>query len=176
MTAATLHRGGQALLSDQSYQEFEYETRSSQRSSAPPITMDASEPFTIRFGSEGFFHFDEMPPTWFVPVLMRICRLGDLPINWNTYGAQRVDPHIAAHAVNVLLATLTGGDPLPSVVPTSRGGLMFEWHIGEIDLEVDVISPSSVYVAMEVDGNDEEFENASLELIQEKVGRLRSRY
>lgn len=171
----TRPRGGQALLSDQAYGQYTYTSQSPRRRSAPPISMEASETFTIPFGSDGFFLFEEEPPTWFLPLLQQICQLGDLRSNWDSYGAWPLDPPTAAHAVTILLESLTANDPKPSVVPTSGGGLMIEWHLGGVDLEIEVQSPSSVHVAFEVDGADGEVENASLELIQEKVNILRGR-
>lgn len=168
-------RGGQALLSDQAYREYDYEPQPPRRRSAPPITMEASEPFSIPFGSDGFFLFDSEPPAWFNPILDDICQLGELPANWNTYGAQQIDPQTAAYSITLLGSVLSHVDPLPSIVPTSRGGILIEWHIGGVDLEVDVRSPSSLHVAFEADGREEEFENADFELVQEKLNFLRGR-
>ena len=39
----------------------------------------------------------------------------------------------------------------------------------------DVRSPSSVHIAFEADGREEEIENADLDLIQEKLNFLRGR-
>jgi len=34
--------------------------------------------------------------------------------------------------------------PAPSLVPTVRGGVQLEWHLRDIDLEVEVLSGSQV--------------------------------
>ena len=113
-----------------------------------------------------------------MPLLSQICELGLLQPVWNTYGAQPIDPVTAAYAAAVLQKLLSADDPSPSVVPTSRGGILFEWHEGGIDLEVDIRSPSSIHVSFEDDANEEEYERAKFDLIQEKLnillGRLKS--
>jgi len=171
----TRPRERQSLLSDQTYRGYGLEPRTPRHYSAPPITMEASQSLIIPFGSGAFFEFDEEPPKWFMPLLSQICQLGDLPPDWNSYGAKPVDPETAAHAVTLLLEILSERDPRPTVVPTSRGGLLIEWHEGGIDLEVDVRSPSSIHVAFEDGGREEEFENAELELVQDKLNVLRGR-
>ena len=143
---------------------------------APPIPMmmETDWPLEIPFG-EGAFVFELAPPDWIVPVLHGICELGSLAPNWNSYGAQPIQPAIAGEAIIIALYYLTQGDPLPSVVPTARGGILLEWHEGGVDLEVDIRSPSWFHVAVEVDGHEEEFDHANVELVAEKLDLLRSR-
>jgi hypothetical protein len=136
--------------------------------------MEAAQPFTAPFG-EGQFEFEQEPPLWFRPILNKVCTLGDLQFNWNSYGAMPIDPETAVAALQILLNALSENDPQPAVVPTSGGGILLEWHVGGIDLEVDVRSPSSVQVAFEVDGQEEEFANADVELIHDKLNVLRGR-
>jgi hypothetical protein len=136
--------------------------------------MEASQPFSIPFG-EGSFRFEQEPPAWFVPLLINLCELGDLPSDWDSYGALSIDPDIAASAVTLLLNIMAEYDAMPAVVPTSHGGVLLEWHDGGIDLEVDVRSPSSIDVYFEYDGVEEEFVDADAEIVQEKLNVLRGR-
>jgi hypothetical protein len=112
---------------------------------------------------------------FFWPILNKICELGDLPPDWDSYGALPIDPETAAFGVGLLLNVLKPDDPVPAVVPTSRGGLMFEWHEGGIDLEIDVRSPFSIHVAFADGAHEEEFESPQQQQIQDKLNVLRGR-
>ena len=95
--------------------------------------------------------------------------------NIDIYGGQPINPEIAATVVTLLLNVLQPNDPAPAFVPTSRGGILFEWHEEGIDLEVDIRSPSWIHVAFEKDNHEEEFDRADLEVIAEKLNLLRGR-
>lgn len=136
--------------------------------------MEAADPLTVPFG-EGQFKFEQEPPIWFQPILYKVCALGDLQFDWNSYGAKPIDPETAVTTLQIMLIVLSENDPEPAVVPTSSGGIMLEWHLAGIDLEVDVRSPSSVHVACEIDGREEYLENVDIELIQDKLRILRGR-
>jgi hypothetical protein len=163
------------LLSDQAYRDRTFNHTTSGGSAAPQITMEASDPFCIHFRSDRVFEFDQAPPAWFTPILDKICELGELPADWDSYGAMQIDPETAAFAIGLLLSVLKSTDPLPTVVPTSRGGLMFEWHDGGIDLEIDIQSPLSIHVAFVDETLEEEFENPLLHVIHDKLNVLRRR-
>lgn len=168
-------RSPEVLLSDETYRDRPVARQPRQSLPATRITMEALSPFVVPFGDEGSFRFDQAPDEWFMPLLSQICDLGLLPPNWNTYGAQPIDPDTAAFAVTLLLNLLSADDPFPSIVPTSRGGILLEWHEGGVDLEVDIRSPSSVHVSFEDGDDEEERERAQLDYIQEKVNILRGR-
>jgi len=167
-------RAPESLLSDQVYRGRTLNERTPRRAPAPPITIGASQPFTAPFG-EGQFEFEQEPPKWFMPLLTKVCELGDLPSDWDSYGARPIDPETAASAVTLLLDVLSADDPQPAVVPTSRGGILVEWHEGGVDLEVDVRSSSSIHVAFEDGVTEQEFENPEPSLLEEKIGTLRDR-
>ncbi|MEW8691414.1 MAG: hypothetical protein AB2535_10020 [Candidatus Thiodiazotropha endolucinida] len=88
-------------------------------------------------------------PEWWSSALQRIAYLIDLPENWDSYGAKKIDAQIAYYSVQILQQISVPGIPMPSIVPTVRGNLQFEWHIHGIDLEFEVVSPVSIYVAYE---------------------------
>lgn len=177
MSLAQLNRsncGSESLLTDRAYRGRRRDDRIPRRAPAPQITMEASQPFSISFG-EGRFWFEHEPPMWIMPLLINVCELGDLPSDWDSYGALSIDPEIAASAVNLLLNIMSEDDAMPAVVPTSHGGVVLEWHDGGIDLEIDVRSPSSIHVYFEDDGSEEEFVDVDADIIQEKLNILRGR-
>ncbi len=88
-------------------------------------------------------------PEWWVSAIQRIVYLIDLPENWDSYGARKIDTEIAYYSVQILQQISIPGIPMPSIVPTVRGNLQFEWHVYGIDLEFEVVSPIKISVAYE---------------------------
>lgn len=88
-------------------------------------------------------------PAWWAGALQRISYLLRLSRNWDTYGASEVKSQNAYYAVQILQQISRPGIPAPSIVPTVRGNLQFEWHIHGIDLEFEVVSPTHISAAFE---------------------------
>lgn len=166
------HPAEETLLSDQLYRR-RYSEQSSHWGNPSMVTTEAAWPSIVQFG-EHEFTFKPAPEQWVQPLLNRICELGSLPRNWNSYGAQPIQPEVAATAMVLLLNLLSPNDPFPSVVPTTRGGILLEWHVGGIDLEIDIRSPAWSHLAWEADGKCEEIDRASMDAIAKKLDQLRS--
>lgn len=81
-----------------------------------------------------------------VEALVGLLRLED---GWDSYGARRVEPRAVSAGLHVLLETMPPHLPPPAVVPTSTGGVQFEWHTGGIDLEVEIGPSGDVSTFME---------------------------
>lgn len=84
------------------------------------------------------------PPAWVEPTVRSLGGLLSLEPGWDSYGANPVDPNCVVAALELAMATLRNDSPAPSVVPTSRGALQLEWHIGGIDLEVEFLSATRI--------------------------------
>lgn len=68
----------------------------------------------------------------------RISYLGTLPQDWNTYDSPPI-AKLAIQAAHCLLeAGCIQGAPVPQIVPTSDGGIQFEWHLTGRRLEIDI--------------------------------------
>lgn len=94
---------------------------------------------------------------WVAEVMAKMKELVRLPANWDSYGAKPIKPDCLQYAVReVLQACMHGATPAPSVVPTNTGGVMLEWHRGNIDLEVRVENPgeATIYYA-DADAHEE---------------------
>ena len=76
------------------------------------------------------------PPSWHEPLMRGVSALGQLPPNWDSYGAVPPDARIVARAVGFISRLLGPASPAPFVVPLATGGLQMEWHRNDIDLEV----------------------------------------
>ena len=88
-------------------------------------------------------------PEWLSPTVEKLSALLALPSNWDSYGARSVDPQIALAALKLLGHVMRIDSPPPSVVPTSVGGIQFEWHMRGVDLEVAVVSTHDFKVSYE---------------------------
>lgn len=82
---------------------------------------------------------------WLSPTIERLNQLLALPENWDLDGAPRVDPRAAIAALELLGAAARPDTPVPSIVPTDEGGVQLEWHMREIDLEVEVTPTGRVH-------------------------------
>jgi hypothetical protein len=76
-------------------------------------------------------------------------RLSKLPENWDSYGAEPVDPELIEYGLSRLNELTTSQTPLPAMVPTSHGGIQLEWHCRGIDLEIRIESLGVVHVSFE---------------------------
>lgn len=99
------------------------------------------------------------PPAWVGPTVESIGSLLSLQNNWDSYGAPSIDPRFVASALALVLDTLLEQTPAPSVVPTSRGGIQFEWHTRGMDVEVEFLTPSRFRVYCENQGTGQSFES-----------------
>lgn len=74
-------------------------------------------------------------------LLKQIDSFASLEANWDSYGAEQIDPGVIDHAkrlIRSIALLVPDHTPAPSVVPTSRGGVQFEWHIGGVDVEIEI--------------------------------------
>lgn len=99
-------------------------------------------------------------PPWFKPTVRALADLLWLEPNWDSYGARRVVSCHVEGAVKLLAEVMSNDSPAPSVGPTSRGGVILEWHRGGCDLEVETLAPSRFLVSFEdpVNGSESDQE------------------
>jgi hypothetical protein len=89
------------------------------------------------------------PPGWVQPTLMILGQLLTLPRNWDSYGGRPVDPACVWASWHLLFAVMRDDSPLPTLVPTSRGGVQIEWHSRGIDLEIEVVTAERFHASFE---------------------------
>ena len=101
-----------------------------------------------------------------------------LPVNWDSYGARRIDPGTVDTGKQLLSSFIPPGSPPPHVAPTSRGGIQIEWHTQGIDLEIEVVSPDRLQIFYESPKEPEkefEFNSPFADLrkfLEEKLPRM----
>lgn len=140
--------GTSEAFSDSEWRSPELPQGPTFKRAAKPLASFESQQFGVYFG-RGVLRFDEAPPDWLMPTILKVASFGSLQPNWDSYGARSGDPFCATAAISFLLNAVTLNMPLPSVVPTSRGGVQLEWHCNAVDLEIEFLSPSRLRVAFE---------------------------
>jgi len=88
-------------------------------------------------------------PPWFKETVSALEEVGEIPENWNSYGAKQVSRTSILAAIELLLYVMDDETPVPAIVPTNRGTVILEWHTRGIDLEVEVLAHGRVHVAFE---------------------------
>lgn len=83
---------------------------------------------------------------WWPVTKSRVRELMSLPENWDFQGASKIHSDTAVFALTMLEQLLGADSPAPQIVPLAFGGLQFEWHENDIDLEIEVAGPNEVYV------------------------------
>jgi len=87
------------------------------------------------------------PTGWVSRTIVKLNQLSQLQANWDSYGAKPIDRNAVLMALSLIGAIHSPHVPEPTIVPLPSGGLQFEWHTLQKDLEVS-ISPNgqtSVY-------------------------------
>jgi hypothetical protein len=118
-----------------------------------------------------------MPP-WFSEAERELMDLEQLPEDWNSYGGRPLDSYIVHAGLELLRSIVTDRTPRPTTVPTVAGGVQFEWHVGGIDLEIEVSPPDLIQVLHEEGEDSTESElpltEASKAVLRELVAHLPS--
>jgi hypothetical protein len=94
-------------------------------------------------------------PKWLPQTTKALYAILALDDNWDSYGAKRISPEIASAADELLRDIMLASTPAPQVVPSANGSIQLEWHIGGIDLEIEVESLAKSQVLFEDKQNEE---------------------
>jgi hypothetical protein len=86
----------------------------------------------------------ELDQERFDRVYARLWELSTLHAGWDGYGARPLDHATAVFAAMVIGPLLGQRMPEPFVAPLAYGGLQFEWHIHNANLEVEFRAPYEV--------------------------------
>lgn len=101
------------------------------------------QPLTLRVRSG-----DRIPI--FAAAVRTLTTLSALPPNWDSYGAARIRPAAVQTALRLLASVAPSHVPAPSIVPTSAGGIQFEWHTSNADLELSINGEGNVDAFLDV--------------------------
>lgn len=92
----------------------------------------------------------------------RVQELVSLRADWDSYGADRVKPEAALHAIKVYSLLVTEDLPRPHLVPTVNGGVQLEWHLQGVDFEIEVLGRGRLDIFFEDDASGETIEESLL--------------
>jgi hypothetical protein len=90
--------------------------------------------------------------TWLSTALRELYSLSALGPDWDSYGSQPISRSAIAAAERLLTSLEVFGDPAPSIVPVSGGGIQIEWHTTHRDLEFEIL-PNGVVHCFEAAGD-----------------------
>lgn len=76
-------------------------------------------------------------------------KIASLPVDWTGYDAKEVSPSIAQTAYETLERIITPRMPAPHLFLTPAGGVQAEWHINNVDLEIEFESLTQVYIVFD---------------------------
>lgn len=88
-------------------------------------------------------------PHWSRETIARLGELLALPFNWDGQNASKLDNNTVLFALDILSTVMHSNSPAPQIFPLPSGGVQFEWHMRQIDLEIEVSAPYEVYVSFE---------------------------
>lgn len=94
--------------------------------------------------------------------------------NWDSYEAKAARPELAFSGLLLLSLLVDEKTPRPNVAPTNTGGIQIEWHVSDMDLELEVTDLGTLYVSY--DRGDENMDYSLAGVAQDWTAdaRLRS--
>lgn len=96
-------------------------------------------------------------PALLVPVVEQLDALWRLEPGWNSYGSKAVGRETAVAALRLLVDVGWSGS-LPTLSPTSQGGIALEWGCDDDGVEVEVRPDGRVVVLVDLAGTITEHE------------------
>lgn len=109
----------------------------------------------------------------------RLGELLSLEDGWDTYGGRAPQGHLLNAGLRFVEPLLTADLESPHVTPTSRGGVQFEWHVGDAELEIEVVGSDRFEIFFEDEKTGEVVErqvtSRHLGQVVELLNRLRLR-
>lgn len=81
---------------------------------------------------------------WTRDVTAKLDAIAALPHNWDGDGGDPVPHRIVTAAGELLLPLARMQPPVPRIAPVLGGGLQFEWHIGDRELEIEIMPDGTI--------------------------------
>ncbi len=105
---------------------------------------------------------------WLVSVAENVQRLLWYEKNWDSHGAQPLNPNVVQEAFTILSRVMTDESPIPRLSPTPSGGVQMEWRIPKalMQVEVEYDCTISAYLSDTRSGADVDWEEESIEEIE----------
>lgn len=97
----------------------------------------------LRFGLTG------LAPDWLPATIQRLNQLLMLHDDWDSEGARKIELTAVTMALQLIILAANIGAPQPTIGPTVEGELQVEWHMGNIDLEIETLASGRFDVLFE---------------------------
>lgn len=102
--------------------------------------------------------FRENMHEWKSDTSGRLDQLIKLPVGWDGYNGRPVDFFLACYVAGLLDTLYRDTLPAPSIVPGGDGTLQVEWHLADMDIELDILAVNRVRAWRRDDRNGSENE------------------
>lgn len=93
------------------------------------------------------------PFGWIGGAISKLEKLSELSNDWDSYGAKAIERDAVLMALNLIGAIYSAHVPEPAIVPVATGGIQFEWHTPQKDLEISLSPNGQASVYFEEVGN-----------------------
>ncbi len=90
---------------------------------------------------------DLQEPSWVEPISKKLLLILRLEKNWDGFEAGPIRRDVTNFAWSLLSAILKSDTPVPEITPMSHEGLMIEWHVDSIDIEIEIEEPGSAWTS-----------------------------
>lgn len=122
---------------------------------------------------------DTRSAPWVDRVTARLNELRSLRNGWDGHTGHVISDRTVSEAYSFMSAMMGYSVPAPDIVPLSNGRLQLEWHEKRIDLEIEILAPTRVYVSFHDQAGrlpdiDQEFDT-DLRLVNELFRELVTR-
>jgi hypothetical protein len=78
---------------------------------------------------------------WQIEAVQKLLGFTRLKPGWDGYSAPPMKWDTGMFALQVLESIMRPRTPLPQIVPSSTGGVQFEWHMRGVDIELHIAGP-----------------------------------
>ncbi|CAN5122056.1 hypothetical protein BH11CYA1_BH11CYA1_16160 [soil metagenome] len=139
----------------------------------PLVTLRLEAPNNVSYGI-----FCDLQQAWLAPVAENVQRLLWYEKNWDSHGADPLNPTVVQEAFSILSRIMTDEYPVPRLSPTPSGGIQLEWRVpcALFQIEVEYDGVISAYLSDTRNGAAIDWEDDSvneISLLQEKLSTLK---
>ncbi|MGH6920546.1 MAG: hypothetical protein ACREJ0_22915 [Geminicoccaceae bacterium] len=88
-------------------------------------------------------------PPWVASIRHQVAELQQLKSGWDGFDAVAIRRDVLEYACSLLETVMMDDTAPPHITPMSSEGVLIEWHLGRINLEIEVETPREAWVFYE---------------------------
>lgn len=139
------------------------------------ISSEVPHHFRLNFHGNGMdfsILVETEDPDWLVPVwlndlVQKSASILRLQENWDSYGASPINPAVVWSAIELVLRVSSRKTTKPSIIPINSGGVQVEWHLNDVDLEIEIPVPGYFNVLFDDNSGNEWEKRLQMNNLQE---------